>query len=267
MNRSTKRAYRVDDADLIPKRKRYKLPARFHRESLWDWVARQRDAARQLNTPDSKAAQLVRHYGVRGLVFYTLSARELGVTDRERIEWLEAPENYDNPATLEAWDRLITAAFPDMPCKWAMHCGRENRAAPHVIAGTLHDIPRPSNDPERIKPVKNTFADRRRVFAYTTSKSYATPRQVQAFNRAVAVAGSVRNLPQHSGFNNMGAVRSVENTVLHGNLEKVHKVMDFERNTRELTAPEGLGRWLSGTLGSVARLVSTSTRPSAGMKT
>lgn len=253
-NSKTKKSYRVDDSDLIPKRKRYRLPPRFHRDSLFDWIARQREAAAQLNTPDSKAAQIVRHYGTRGLVLYTLSAKELGVTNRERIAWLEAPENYDDPATIEAWGRLIAAAFPDMPYKWASHCGRENRVAPHVIAGVEHDIPNPSRDPERIKPVGAGFKDRRRTFAYLCSKMSATHRQVQAFDRAVAAAGSVRNLPQHSGFANMGAVRSVENDVLHDKLEKVPKVIGTHENTPPMTFP-ALESWLGSTFGSFDKAV------------
>lgn len=263
-NRTTGRAYRVDESDLIPRHKRYRLPTRFHRESLWDWVARQNTAAAQLNTPDTKAAQLVRHYGTRRLYFYSLSARELGVIDPERVGWLEAPEHYDRLEVIEAWQRLLDAAFPNAPCKWAIHIGRDNRVALHIIAGAEHNIPNLNDDPEHRKLVKDTFGDRRRVFAYATSKSHPTYRQVAAYEKAAAAAGGVRRLPQHSGFRGMEFAQSTpENDVLHGSLKRVHKVMDFERNTQEPTAPEGLGRWLSGTLGTVTRLVSTSTSPPA----
>ncbi len=252
-NRTTKQAYRVDDTDLIPKRQRYKLPGRFHRESKWDWIRRQYDAAAQLNTPDSKAASIVRHYGTRGMKLYTLSAKELGVTDRERIARLEAPENYDDPATLEAWSRLIAAAFPRQPYKWALHCGRENRVQPHVVAGAQHNIPRPSNDPERVKKVKDTFKDRRRVFAYLCSKMYATPVQVKAFNQAVAAAGGVLNLLQHSGFFNMGFVRSAENDVLHGNLGKDPQVIGTHDEDAQPNPFEDVEVWLTGTFGTFTK--------------
>ncbi len=254
-NRTTGRAFRPDDSDLVSVRERRKLPPRFDRESRWEWIIRQTAAAAQLNTPGSKAAQLVRHHGTRGLYLYTLSAWELGVTDPERIAWLEAPENYNNPATTEAWQRLLSAAFPDSPFKSCLHCGRNDRVAPHVIAGAEHAIPNPTFDryTERRKHVQDTFVDRRRVFAYLCSKSYATPRQVKAFKRAVATAGSVHNLPQHSGYANMGFVRPIENAVTDTVYRKVHRAMGFSESMPQTTPLERFEPWLSGAFGAFTR--------------
>ncbi len=264
-NRTTGQAYRTDDTDLIPKSQWYKLPARFHRESKWDWISRNTAADIQLNTPGSKAARLVRHYGTRGLYLYTLSAWELGVADPERIVWLEAPENYDNPATIEAWQRLINAAFPSMPFKSCLHCGRNNRTAPHVIAGVENAIPRPTYEryEERRKQVQDTFEDRRRVFAYLCSKQYPTHEQVQAFRRAVAAAGGILNLPQHSGFSNMGFVRIEGNDVLHDNLEKDPQVIGFDENILQPTLLEHFGRWLKAESNTVPPPSFTTTCPTS----
>lgn len=255
-NSLTKKAYRLNDDDLVSIRKRHKLPSRFKRDSVFDWWSRQSAALIQL-AYGRKGSQLLKHH--KKLYFYTLSAKELGGE-----AWLEEPENYDNPAAIEQWQRHLDRAFPNMPYKWALHCGRDNRVAPHVISGADNAIPYPSRDPRRRKRIKNTAKDYRRAFAYLTSKSYSTPRQVKTFKRAVKEFGGVRNLPQHSGYRNMEFVRkSVKNSLSDGVVEKVSNGMRLHEKPHALTPPK-FEAWLSKSFGRFTKhALSSGTGPPA----
>jgi hypothetical protein len=202
----------------------------FKRDSVWVWFAMQAQALAQL-APGCKGDLLVKHYGTKGLWLYTLSAKELGATGAF-AEWLEAPENYNNVATIEAWHRLIDKAFRRLPYKWALHCGACNRVAPHVIAGARHHIPQLGKNPERRKRIKDNPRDRRRAFGYLTSKCAPTERQVRAFRKDVKKLGGVRGLPQHAGYRHMAFVQKrVKKPVWEGLSEKVYKVMDLAPKT------------------------------------
>ncbi len=192
-NKKTKKKFRRGVDDLVSQRIYEQLPARFRRDSFNDWCDRQR-IARQKLARNKKAWKLLRHYRFQ-VYFYTLSIKEL---DGE--PWLEDAANYDDPAAVEAWLRLLDKAFPNMPYQFALHVGRCGRVHAHVLAGQNHSIPKLSRNPERRKRVTNHATHFRRVVAYLTSKAHSTPEQVSVYRKAVKAAGGEKRLPQHSGF-------------------------------------------------------------------
>ncbi len=255
-NRSTGEAFRVDDSDFVTGKKRRKVSARFRRD--WRvWCDRQDDARQKLSV-GRKGWRLLRYHGFK-LWLYTVSAAELGVTDRERAAWLEAPENYDRTETVEAWQRLLDTAFPDSPFMFALHVGRCDRVHAHVLAGQLHNVPNLSNSPERRKRVDNTAGDFRRVLAYLTASQYPTERQVAAYDRAVKRAGGERFLPKHSGFRGFETKKPVqkraEKSVRDGTAELYPVVMAVETAPSTLT-PERFETWLKGAFGTFDRAIS-----------
>jgi hypothetical protein len=250
-NRSTGKAFRPDDRDLVSKRRRRKVSARFRRD--WRaWCDRQSDARQKLAV-GRKGWRLLRYHGFRTW-FYTVSVKELG-----GAEWLEDCNRYDDPALVEGWIRLLDKAFAGTPYLFALHVGRCDRVHAHVLAGQEHSVPLLSNDPERRKRVDNTPADFRRVLAYLTASQHPTPKQVAAYDRAVKRAGGERFLPKHSGFRNFQAKKPVqrrtEKHVGDGAAVIYPVVMAVETAPAPLS-PERFETWLSSAFGTFDRAIS-----------
>lgn len=251
-NRTTGKAFQPDDRDLVSKRRRRKVSARFRRD--WRaWCDRQADARQKL-VVGRKGWRLLRNHGFN-LWLYTVSVSELG-----GAEWLEDCDRYDDPALVEGWIRLLDKAFGGTPYLFALHVGRCDRVHAHVLTGQLHNVPALSNNPERRKRVDNTPADFRRVVAYLTANQYATPKQLAAYDRAVKRAGGERYLPKHSGFRGFQSEKRVqkdpEKRVGDGAAE-IYPVGIVAYDKAPVISPERFETWLSGAFGAFSVAVTT----------
>ncbi len=208
---TTGKAFRPGgNPNQVSEKKRRALPDRFQVETNPFVKPKRRTAAKKLLAHGCKGQRLVRFHGYTGLYFHTLSARELGATG-EQAAWLENAANYNNPACLETWVRLLDNAFPNQPYAYGFHVGDCGRIGAHVMAGSENAIPNPiyHRNPERRKHVTNTTGDFVRVLAYLKAKQPPTPENVRHYQAAVKAAGGARHLPQHSGIRGFQAVKRV----------------------------------------------------------
>ncbi len=258
-NRTTRKAFQ-------PGRKRNRnlqgrrLPSRF-RSDLHAKVGRRISAKKSLAF-DRRGRRLLRFHKYR-LFLYTLHARELGASD-EQTAWLEDPANYDNPALVEAWLRLLDTAFPGMPYKWALHIGECGRIHAHVAGGQLHSIPNPSPNPANRKLIENTLFDYVKVFGYLTVKNEPTDEQLVGYHKAANRAGGARRLPRHSGFRGFEAPKRArkasKNPVLDG-VGRKFNINSGPANTPPAISLEGLDSLLFDLFGASRVAVTTLDKP------
>ncbi len=216
-NGTTGRAFRPGrKRNRARNRQSRKLPGRF-RSDFYAKVGRRISAKKSLAF-NRRGRRLLRFHKYT-MFFYSLSAHELGADD-DQARWLEDPANYDNPALVEAWLRLLDAAFPEQPYKWALHIGKCGRVDAHVIAGQFHNVPNLSCDPRKRKLIENTRFDYIRTLAYLTVKNEPTDEQLVGYRKSVNRVGGARRLPRHSGFRGFETPKRVrrapKNLVLHG---------------------------------------------------
>lgn len=260
-NRSTGRAFRPGrKRNRFYNRQSRNLPGRF-RSDFYAKVGRRISAKKSLAF-NRRGRRLLRFHKYT-MFLYTLNARELGADD-EQAAWLEDPTNYDNPALVEAWLRLLDAAFPGMPYKWALHIGECRRVHAHAVAGQFHNIPNISPNPAKRKRVGNTRYDHVRVLAYLTVKNEPTDEQLVNYRKAANRAGGARRLPRHSGFRGFETPKRVgkapQNPVLDGVGRKLH-INNGAVKTHPTMTTERLESWLLDNLGSFQVTVSPPPKP------
>ncbi len=217
-SRATGRAFRPGrKRNRDPNRQSRKLPGRF-RSDFYAKVGRRISAKKSLafNRRGRRLLRFHRHTAF----LYTLNTRELGADD-DQAHWLEDPANYDNPALVESWLRLIDAAFPGQPYKWALHIGELGRIHAHIVAGQLHNVPNLSRDPRRRKLIENTLFDYVRVFGYLTVKNEPIDEQLVNYRKAANRAGGARRLPRHSGFRGSEAPKRIRKAPINPVLDRV----------------------------------------------
>ncbi len=261
-NHTTGKAFR-------PGRKRVRnlqgrrLPSRF-RSDLHAKVGRRISAKKSLAF-NRRGRRLLRFYK-HTMFLYTLHARELGASD-EQAAWMENSANYDRLEVIETWLRLLDAAFPGMPYKWALHIGECGRVHAHVAGGQLHNIPNISPNPAKRKLIENTLFDYVRVFGYLTVKNEPTNEQLVGYRKAVNRAGGARRLPRHSGFRGFETpkrvVKASKNPVLDIVCRKFN-INNSPANTPPAISLERFESWLSGAFGAFSVAVTTLDKPRQG---